>query len=393
MIIAGNETTTKLLGNALYWLWRNPEQRDAWSRRIRALIPRWVEETLRYDGSTQALARTVDRATSSCTASACATATASCCWSARRTATSASFRTRTRYDIQRDTNAMLSFGQGTHFCLGAALARLEARVALEEVQRRFRDFEVDPSGIARVHSVNVRGFAALPITFTPSTPEAHERDAHGGRDRRVDRDRRRDRARARRARVVGRARRAADGAARGGARASVETAGGARVRACARRRPTPPASTRSSRAAEARARADRRSGEQRRHRRPGSAPRGRRSPTSSASSAPICSGPMLVTRRALPSMLAAPTRRPGLHLVDERRRAAAVPARLHGREGRPRRHGAAYCAAISKAPASARRSFARAPTRSEFGFGWDPEILVRVDRLVEGTGASCATST
>ncbi len=77
-----------------------------------------------------------------------------------------------RYDIQRDTNAMLSFGQGTHFCLGAALARLEARVALEEVQRRFPDFAVDPTGIARVHSVNVRGFAALPITFTPATPES-----------------------------------------------------------------------------------------------------------------------------------------------------------------------------------------------------------------------------
>ena len=58
MIIAGNETTTKLLGNALYWLWRNPAQRD----RVRAdpsCIPQWLEETLRYDNSTQALARTV----------------------------------------------------------------------------------------------------------------------------------------------------------------------------------------------------------------------------------------------------------------------------------------------------------------------------------------------
>jgi hypothetical protein len=165
MIIAGNETTTKLLGNALYWLWRNAEQR----RLVAAdptLIPRWVEETLRYDGSTQALARTVvgdqdlhgvrlrdgDRVVL-------------LVGSANRD--ERVFPEPERYDVLRDTNAMLSFGQGTHFCLGAALARLEARVALEEVQRRFPDYDIDPDGIARVHSVNVRGFAALPITFSP----------------------------------------------------------------------------------------------------------------------------------------------------------------------------------------------------------------------------------
>jgi cytochrome P450 len=165
MIIAGNETTTKLLGNAVYWLWRNPDER----RLVHAdptLIPRWVEETLRYDGSTQALARTVtgevemygqtmrdgDRLVL-------------LVGSANRD--ERVFPAPDRFDVLRDTTDMLSFGQGTHFCLGASLARLEARVALEEVQRRFPDFAVDASGIARVHSVNVRGFAALPITFTP----------------------------------------------------------------------------------------------------------------------------------------------------------------------------------------------------------------------------------
>ncbi len=59
----------------------------------------------------------------------------------------------------------LAFGQGTHFCLGASLARLEGRVALEEVERRLPEWEVEPSGSVRVHSVNVRGFAALPIRF------------------------------------------------------------------------------------------------------------------------------------------------------------------------------------------------------------------------------------
>src|SRR4030095_10267404 len=60
MIVAGNETTTKLLGNALYWLWRNPDQRDQVAAGP-ALVPRWVEETLRYDNSTQALARLAAR--------------------------------------------------------------------------------------------------------------------------------------------------------------------------------------------------------------------------------------------------------------------------------------------------------------------------------------------
>ena len=69
------------------------------------------------------------------------------------------------YDIRRDTRNSLSFGQGTHFCLGASLARLEARVSLEEIQRRIPDFEVRSEGAIRMHSSNVRGFAVLPIEF------------------------------------------------------------------------------------------------------------------------------------------------------------------------------------------------------------------------------------
>jgi hypothetical protein len=165
MIIAGNETTTKLLGNALYWLWRNPDQR----RLVQddpTLIPRWVEETLRYDGSTQALARTVatDVELHGHTLRA-NDRVVLLIGSANRD--ERVFPQPDRFDIRRDTSALLSFGHGTHFCLGAALARLEGRIALEEVQARLPDFEIDPGGITRIHSVNVRGFATLPITFTP----------------------------------------------------------------------------------------------------------------------------------------------------------------------------------------------------------------------------------
>jgi cytochrome P450 len=67
------------------------------------------------------------------------------------------------YDIGRDTTQSLSFGRGVHFCLGAALARLEGRVVLEEWWQRFPDYEIEPEGCERVHSINVRGFAALPV--------------------------------------------------------------------------------------------------------------------------------------------------------------------------------------------------------------------------------------
>jgi cytochrome P450 len=62
------------------------------------------------------------------------------------------------------TQHLASFGSGRHFCLGASLARLEARIALEELVARVADYEVHHDGVERVHSVNVRGFAALPTT-------------------------------------------------------------------------------------------------------------------------------------------------------------------------------------------------------------------------------------
>jgi cytochrome P450 len=165
MIIAGNETTTKLLANALHWLERNPATR-AEVTADPALVPHWVEETLRYDNSTQLMART-----------------ATCDFelhgeklkrgekvllligSANRD--ERVFPQPDRFDIHRDTSESLAFGKGIHFCLGAALARLEARISLEEVLRRLPDYRIDASGSRRVHSTNVRGFSALPLSFTP----------------------------------------------------------------------------------------------------------------------------------------------------------------------------------------------------------------------------------
>jgi cytochrome P450 len=164
MIIAGNETTTKLLGNAIYWLWRNPGEREK-VRSDPGHVAGWAEETLRYDNSTQALARTVQRGVE-VHGEKLREGDKLLLLIGSANRDERAFPDPDRFDVERDTTGSLSFGQGTHFCLGASLARLEGRVALEEVQRRLPDFEIDPAGIERVHSSNVRGFAALPIEFS-----------------------------------------------------------------------------------------------------------------------------------------------------------------------------------------------------------------------------------
>jgi hypothetical protein len=71
-----------------------------------------------------------------------------------------------RYDLDRNTQNLISFGGGRHFCMGAALARMEARIALSELVRRVGAYEIDEAGLVRVHSINVRGLAVLPTTVT-----------------------------------------------------------------------------------------------------------------------------------------------------------------------------------------------------------------------------------
>ena len=163
MIIAGNETTTKLLGNAMYWAWRNPDERAKVVSNL-GLVPRWVEETLRYDPSTQALARVALRDLEVGDKKlAPGDRVYLLIGSGNRDEDV--FPEADKYDIERDTSLTLHFGHGTHFCLGAALARLEGRVVLEEVVRRMPAFEIDETGLERVHSINVRGFAKLPVSI------------------------------------------------------------------------------------------------------------------------------------------------------------------------------------------------------------------------------------
>ncbi|MFC9552192.1 cytochrome P450 [Rhodococcus sp. NPDC056960] len=162
MVVAGNETTTKLLGNALYWGFRYPaEARHVFDDASR--VPEWVEETLRFDTSSQMVARTaaVDLDFHDRTIPA-GDKVLILIGSANRD--SAVFEDADAYRIGRDTsNKLASFGGGTHFCLGAHMARLEARIALTELVTRIDDYDIDEANSVRVHSTNVRGFATLPM--------------------------------------------------------------------------------------------------------------------------------------------------------------------------------------------------------------------------------------
>jgi cytochrome P450 len=164
MTVAGNETTTKLLSNAWYWGWRFPDER-AKVLAEPARVPDWVEETLRYDTSTQMLLRvTTGEVDLLGTLVPHGSRVLLLLGSANRD--ERVFPDPDRYVIGRDTTKLVSFGSGRHFCLGAALARLEARVGLAELVARVRRYDVDEAGAERVHSINVRGFAALPTAVS-----------------------------------------------------------------------------------------------------------------------------------------------------------------------------------------------------------------------------------
>lgn len=165
MVVAGNETTTKLLGHAWYWAWRNPGER-AKAFADPGRIPDWVEETLRYDTSSQFIVRTAteDVALHGGVIPAGGRVLL-LLGSANRDPRA--FDDPDRFDLDRSHDVQLaSFGVGRHFCLGASLARLEARVTLEELVARVADYDIDEAGARRVHSANVRGFATLPTAVS-----------------------------------------------------------------------------------------------------------------------------------------------------------------------------------------------------------------------------------
>lgn len=163
--IGGNETTTKLIGNFSWQLWKAGDER---ARLVadRSLAAAAVEETLRIDGPTQMQARTTSQPYEMHGHVIPAGAKmAVILTSGNRD--ERHYADPDRFMIDRHSRDHLGFGAGLHSCLGAALARLEGRVALEEMLDIMPDWAVDEDGTRRMHSAYVRGYTHLPLSFTP----------------------------------------------------------------------------------------------------------------------------------------------------------------------------------------------------------------------------------
>jgi cytochrome P450 len=157
---AGNETTARLIGFMGQLLSDHPDQR----RQLVAdpsLIPGAVEESLRYEPPSPVQARYVAQ-DAEYYGRVVPEGSFMLLLNASANRDERQFTDPDRFDIHRRANH-LSFGQGLHFCLGSALARLEARVAFEEVLKRWPDWEVDYANAQRAHTASVRGWARLPV--------------------------------------------------------------------------------------------------------------------------------------------------------------------------------------------------------------------------------------
>ena len=163
LLLAGSETTTNLIGSAVLSLAENPAQL-ARLRDEPGLLPSAIEEVLRYRAPVQAVFRQTRRdvALRGKTIPAGMLVLAMI-GSANRDP--GQFRDPARFDIARDPNAHVAFGHGIHFCIGAPLARLEARVALSILLERVKGFSVDGGWEPR-RAFHVHGPSRLPIRLT-----------------------------------------------------------------------------------------------------------------------------------------------------------------------------------------------------------------------------------
>ena len=163
LLIAGNETTTNLIGNGLLALARNPREYQR-LRNDRALIPAAVEEMLRYDSPVQTLMRFATHdADVGGTAITAGSVVATMFGAANRDP--AQFAEPNRFDVGRNPNEHVAFGEGIHFCLGAPLARLEARLAFEAMVDRFATIDLAAPDMPLQYrgSFITRGLKHLPL--------------------------------------------------------------------------------------------------------------------------------------------------------------------------------------------------------------------------------------
>jgi cytochrome P450 len=135
LLVAGNETTTNLISNAVYSILEHPEVYEELRSDI-SLVPQMVEEALRYRSPAQALRRIVTKETE-IRGQRLQKGDILVPWLGSANRDEAKFENAARFDIHRNPNPHIAFGHGIHFCLGAPLARLEANIAMTELLTRY----------------------------------------------------------------------------------------------------------------------------------------------------------------------------------------------------------------------------------------------------------------
>ncbi|HEX6747265.1 MAG TPA: cytochrome P450 [Longimicrobium sp.] len=166
LLLAGHETTANLISNAVLSLAAHPDQL-ARLRAEPALVPGAVEEVLRYRSPVQAVFRRAKREVElggrAIPAGALVLA-----WIGAANRDPARFAEPARFDVARDPNPHVAFGHGIHFCMGAALARIEGRVALAHLLDRLGEIEITAGDDWEPREgFHVHGPSSLPIRFEP----------------------------------------------------------------------------------------------------------------------------------------------------------------------------------------------------------------------------------
>jgi cytochrome P450 len=159
---AGNETTTRLIGWTGKVLSDHPDQ----LRHVaddRSLVPQVIEEVLRFESPSPVQARYVARDVE-CHGRVVPEGSAMVLLNGSGNRDDREFADGDSFDIHREIGHHLAFGYGLHFCLGASLARLEGRVALDEVLARWSHWEVDYEAAVQARTSTVRGWEKLPVT-------------------------------------------------------------------------------------------------------------------------------------------------------------------------------------------------------------------------------------
>jgi pimeloyl-[acyl-carrier protein] synthase len=163
LMIAGHETTTNLIGNGVLALLRNPDQKDQLARNPDTIVSA-VEELLRYDSPVQKMGR-IALADIDIAGKQIKHGDLVCFSYAAANRDPEQFSAPAQLDIMRKPNRHLAFGHGLHYCVGAALARLEGQIAINTILSRAPGLRLETEELEWNRNLTLRGLKSLPVAF------------------------------------------------------------------------------------------------------------------------------------------------------------------------------------------------------------------------------------